>query len=201
MPSAYDDDLWRLVPEAAATPPAELVAFVESLGHADAALDVGCGDGRLTASLDAGALTIADVSPVALGRASARLANTRVSAGRAAPTAVELEPDAPLPLPDNAFDLVLCAETIEHVRDLQLLLSECRRVLRPGGRLAVTTPAHSRLTGLDVLARGFERRFPPLSPHLRFLTRRSLRELLSDFGFEPGDVRRTRGALLAVAVR
>ena len=54
---------------------------------------------------------------------------------------MELEPDAPLPLGDSVFDLVLCAETIEHVRDVQLLLSEARRVLRPGGALAVTTPA------------------------------------------------------------
>jgi ubiquinone/menaquinone biosynthesis C-methylase UbiE len=35
-----------------------------------------------------------------------------------------------------------------------MLLSEVRRVLEPGGRLAVTTPAHSRLTGLDVLLLG-----------------------------------------------
>ncbi len=201
MTSAYDDDLWRLVPDDGGPPPAELVEFVEGLGQVGDALDLGCGDGRLTVSLDAAALTIADVSAVALERASARLGEARGRSGRAAPAAVELEPDALLPLPDNAFDLVLCAETIEHVRDVQLLLSECRRVLRPGGRLAVTTPAHSRLTGLDVLARGFERRFPPLSPHLRFLTRRSLGALLSDLGFEPGDVRRTRGTLLAVAAR
>jgi 2-polyprenyl-3-methyl-5-hydroxy-6-metoxy-1,4-benzoquinol methylase len=95
---------------------------------------------------------------------------------------------------------VLCAETIEHVRDLQLLLSEARRVLRPGGRLAIATPAHSRLTGLDLLLRGFEQRFPPLSPHLRFLTRRSLAHLLRDLGFEPR-VRRDHGSLLAVAHR
>jgi ubiquinone/menaquinone biosynthesis C-methylase UbiE len=157
-----------------------------------AALDLGCGDGRLSALLDAEGLTLADVSDVALDRAARRLPGARV---------VALDPDAPLPLPDNAFDLVLCAETIEHVRDVQLLLSEARRVLRPGGRLAVTTPAHSRLTGLDVLVRGFERRFPPLSPHLRFLTRRSLRGLLEDLGFDPGPVRRSGGSLVVVASR
>ena len=92
-------------------------------------------------------------------------------------------------------------ETVEHVRDVQLLLSEARRVLRPGGRLAVSTPAHSRLTGLDILVRGFDRRFPSLSPHLRFLTRRSLHALLDDLGFEPGPIRRSHGTLLAVAVR
>jgi SAM-dependent methyltransferase len=191
-PSRYDDELWELAAADPGPPPAELVEFVRGLGRAEAALDLGCGDGRLTAELDAVQLTAADVSLVALERAAARLPGAATAA---------LEPDAPLPFTDNAFDLVLCAETIEHVRDLQLLLSEVRRVLRPGGRLALTTPAHSRLTGLDVLARGFERRFPPLSPHLRFLTRRSLVGLLRDQGFEPGDVRRRAGTLFAVASR
>ncbi len=191
MASAYDDDLWRLVPEEASPPPG-LAEFVTGLGSVGAALDLSCGDGRLSALLEASELTLADVSDVALQRAERRLPAARV---------VALTPDAPLPLPDNAFDLVLCTETIEHVRDVQLLLSEARRVLRPGGRLAVSTPAHSRLTGLDVLARGFERHFPPLSPHLRFLTRRSLRGLLDDLGFDPGPIRRSRGTLLAVATR
>lgn len=192
MPSRYDDELWGLVPEEPGAPPAHMVRFVESLGHAGAALDLGCGDGRLSTALDAAELTLADVSEVALVRAATRLPGART---------VALEPDAPLPLADNAFDLVLCAETIEHVRDVQLLLSEVRRVLKPGGRLALTTPAHSRLTGIDVALRGFERRFPPLSPHLRFLTRRSLARLLRELGFEPGRIRRERGSLLAVATR
>lgn len=192
MPSAYDDDLWRLVPNDPGPPPAPQVSFVAGLGHVDAALDLGCGDGRLSGHLDADELTLADVSDVALARAAARLPAAAIAA---------LDPDAPLPLPDNAFDLVLCADTVEHVRDVQLLLSEIRRVLRPAGRLAIVTPAHSRLTGLDVLARGFERRFPPLSPHLRFLTRRSLGRLLDDLGFDPGPIRRDGGSLLAVATR
>ena len=54
---------------------------------------------------------------------------------------VELEPTPRCRSTTARFDLVLCAETIEHVRDVQLLLSEIRRVLRPGGRLALTTPA------------------------------------------------------------
>jgi hypothetical protein len=94
---------------------------------------------------------------------------------------------------------VLCAETIEHVRDLQLLLSETRRVLRSGGTLAVTTPAYGRLTGLAVLAGGLECCFPPLSPHLRFLSRRSLRRLLEETGFDVRSLRRRSGTLLATA--
>jgi O-antigen biosynthesis protein len=191
--SSYDDELWELVPEDHRGPaPAHLAEFVRSLEPADRALDLGGGDGRLGAVLTAGELTVADVSSVALERARRRLPEARL---------VTLEPDAPLPLPDSGFDLVLCADVLEHVRDLQLLLSEARRVLVPGGRLAIATPAHGRVTGLDVLARGFERHFPPLSPHIRFLTRRSLGRLLDDMGFESVSIRRRRGYLLALARR
>jgi 2-polyprenyl-3-methyl-5-hydroxy-6-metoxy-1,4-benzoquinol methylase len=86
---------------------------------------------------------------------------------------------------------VLCAETIEHVRDVQLLLSEIRRVLRPGGTLALTTPANLP----------FGPSPDPLSPHLRFFTRRSLRRLLHELGFEVQSLRRHSGTLLARATR
>jgi len=180
------------VPDDGAPAPEHLAAFVRSLAPVQSALDVGCGDGRLAAELRANALTLADVSAVALERAARRVPEA---------THVELDPDAPLPFADSSFDLVLCAETLEHVRDVQLLLSEARRVLRPSGTLAVTTPAHGRATGLAIAAGGFEGRFDPLSPHLRFLTRRSLQGLLDGMGFEVRSLRRRRGTLLARATR
>jgi SAM-dependent methyltransferase len=180
--SRYDDELWERVPEEPGPPPAHLAAFVRGLGPVERALDLGCGDGRLSAELDAAELTAADVSALALERARRRLPSARF---------VELEPDAPLPLDDVAFDLVLCAETIEHVRDVQLLLSEIRRVLRPSGRLALTTPANLPLGP----------RPDPLSPHLRQLTRRSLSRLLSELGFDVASLRRRSGTLMAVAIR
>jgi SAM-dependent methyltransferase len=178
--SRYDDELWELVPEDPGPPPEHLRAFVRSLGRAERALDIGCGDGRLTAELDAAELTGADVSRVALERARRRLPGARIA---------ELEPDTPLPFEDGAFDLVLCAETIEHVRDVQLLLSETRRVLRPAGTLALTTPS----------ARMLVRPPDPLSPHLRMFTRRSLRGLLDGLGFAVRSLERRAGTLLARA--
>jgi SAM-dependent methyltransferase len=181
-PSRYDDELWALVPEEPGPPPEPLRRFVRSLGHAERALDLGCGDGRLTTDLDAGELTAADVSPVALERAARRLPDARI---------VELEPDAPLPFDDGSFDIVLCTETIEHIRDVQLFLSEIRRVLRPGGTLALSTPAHLPLARLPA----------PLSPHLRLLSRHSLRRLLDQLGFDVASLRRRSGTLFALATR
>jgi SAM-dependent methyltransferase len=142
--------------------------------------------------MDGGELTIADVAADALERAARRVPGA---------ARVELDPDAPLPLGDGEVDLVLLADAVEHVRDVQLLLSEARRVLRPGGRLAVSTPAHGRRTVLRLLVRGFESGFDPLSPHLRFLTARSLRGLLDALGFEVESLERRRGDLLALARR
>jgi SAM-dependent methyltransferase len=190
--SRFDDELWELVPEDPPPPPAQLARFVHSLGPAGRALDVGCGDGRLTAELQAAELTGADVSAVALARARHRLPAARL---------VELEPDAPLPLADAAFDLVMCAETLEHVRDTQLFVSELRRVMRPGATLALTTPAHGRQSAVPILARGFESVFDPLSPHLRHYTRRSLTRLLEQMGFELVAIHTARGSLLARATR
>ena len=192
MASPYDDEIWRLVPEEPGPPEPHLRDFVLSLPDVERALDLGCGDGRLTDDLRAARTVGADVSEVALQRARKRLPDAELRL---------VEPDQPLPFEDSSFDLVLCAETVEHVRDAQLLLSEARRVLRPGGELALTTPAHGRRTGLAIIGVGFERVFPPLSPHLRFLSRRSLATLLDDMGFDVGSLERRRGTLLARATR
>jgi ubiquinone/menaquinone biosynthesis C-methylase UbiE len=181
MGSRYDDELWELAP-VRDHPPHQRADWIGALEPARHALDLGCGDGTVSASIRADRLTLADVSAVALSRAQARLPEAE---------RVELEPDAPLPFADGTFDLVVCAETLEHVRDVQLLLSEARRVLEPRGRLAVTTPAH----------RGLMRVPDPLSPHLRFLTRRSLRRLLDGMGFDVRELRRSGGGLFALAAR
>lgn len=52
---------------------------------------------------------------------------------------VELSPDGTVPVDDGSVDLVLSTQVLEHVEDPALYLSECARVLRPGGSLVLTT--------------------------------------------------------------
>ena len=45
-----------------------------------------------------------------------------------------------LPFPNNAFDRVVTSEVLEHIWDCERAIVEMVRVLRPGGRIAVTVP-------------------------------------------------------------
>ena len=195
----YYEELWLGLPETLAPPDWELRRgfLVAEVRPGDRALDVGCGDGVFTAELAArGAQPVGvDVAEAALERA--RAGNTGLNFRR-------VPVDGPLPFADNAFDLAWASEVIEHVGDTARWLSEVRRVLAPGGRLLLTTPAHGRLR---LLLGGVERFSPPLGDHLHLYTRRSLRGLLEEFGFARIQVRSAGGppglrrVLLARAAR
>ncbi|WP_433264354.1 class I SAM-dependent methyltransferase [Actinosynnema sp. CS-041913] len=81
---------------------------------------------------------------------------------------------ASLPLRDRSVDVVANLQVIEHLWDQEGFLAECARVLRPGGRLLVTTP--NRITfspGRDT----------PLNPfHTRELAPDELAGLLTGAG-------------------
>ncbi len=48
--------------------------------------------------------------------------------------------NAGFPFPDESFDSALCTQVLEHVFDARTLLFEICRVLKPNGRLLITTP-------------------------------------------------------------
>ena len=91
----------------------------------------------------------------ALEHGAASVVGVDVDAGNVA-AAAELVPAATfleasvldLPFPDERFDLVTMFDVIEHVpaRTEPAALREVRRVLRPGGELALTTPLRHWLT-------------------------------------------------------
>lgn len=119
-------------------------------------LEIGPGTGHALTALagsvgPAGHVAGVDLSARMLGRAHRRL--TR--AGHAAAGAALIQGDAHcLPLADGAFDAVFMSFVLELIdtRQIPRVLGECRRVLRPGGRLAIVSlqltqppPAMTRL--------------------------------------------------------
>jgi ubiquinone/menaquinone biosynthesis C-methylase UbiE len=171
----YYEDLWRRLPAELEPPEWEVRSALlqRELRAGDRVLDLGCGAGRFSAlaAASGASTTGVDVAEAALKRARAAYPDLDF---RLAPT------DGPLPLDDNSFDLVWASEVIEHVADTAGWLSEARRVLAPGGRLLLTTPAHGRIR---LLLHGIERYSEPQGDHLHLYTARSLRGLLDDFGF------------------
>ena len=153
-------------------------------------LDLGCGAGRFLTLRPHGIGV--DVAEAALERAAANVggADLRLAAD-----------DGTLPLAHGSVDLVWCSETIEHVADALGLLQECRRVLRPGGRLLLTTPAHPLWRRTAIAVARLDAHFDPLGQHLRFFTARSLRGALVAAGLEPEPIRTRHATLVARAGR
>ena len=97
----------------------------------DKVLDLCCGHGNVTERLAA-----AGAAPVGLDFSAAMLAHAR----RRVPGGEFIEGDAQnLPFDDGAFDLVVSNLGVVHVPDQPRALAEIRRVLKPGGRFAMSS--------------------------------------------------------------
>jgi SAM-dependent methyltransferase len=53
-----------------------------------------------------------------------------------------------LGLPDGHFDMVIAAQVLEHILELERLAGEMKRLLAPGGELLVSAPSENRFYGL-----------------------------------------------------
>ena len=101
-------------------------------------LDVGCGDGRYLAAVARDAERPPRIVGVDI---SERILETARAAARAAgvePELVRANAEA-LPFEDGAFDVVLCAQVVEHLLDPAAGVAELARVLPRSGRLVLTT--------------------------------------------------------------
>lgn len=103
-------------------------------------LDLGCGDGRLTLRI---AATGADVTGV-----DASLA--MVAAARARGITADNASAESLPYQDASFDAVFSNAALHWVRDHDAMMSEVRRVLRPGGRFVAEMGGQGNIAAIRV---------------------------------------------------
>ncbi|MDX1972864.1 MAG: class I SAM-dependent methyltransferase [Candidatus Sumerlaeia bacterium] len=127
-------------------------------------LDVGCGTGMILQSYQKWSPVGADFSPLALQYCQSRGLKRTVRADVTR-----------LPFADNSLDLILALDLIEHVERHDLLIKEFQRVLRPGGCVMATVPAHPSLWSEHDVA----------LHHYRRYTRKSFAKLLRHGNLKP----------------
>jgi 2-polyprenyl-3-methyl-5-hydroxy-6-metoxy-1,4-benzoquinol methylase len=108
---------------------AKLLALVDS---GERVLDVGCSSGYLARPLaERGCRVVGlELDPAAAEEARAFCEDVLVG---------DVE-TMELPFEACSFDVVLCGDLLEHLRDPEAFLVRVRPLLRPGGRLVLTTP-------------------------------------------------------------
>ena len=88
--------------------------------------------------------------------------------------------------PDNSFDAIVSSHVLEHLFHPKDVLAECRRILRPGGRLIIATP-NSRALGYLVFGKSWLALDPPR--HLHIFSPQAIKQLMRDAGFSSIRVR------------
>ena len=181
------------------------LAAQEVVAPGDAVLDGACGTGDLAlAALKAGAgrVTGLDFSERMLDRA--RRKSTQVEWVHGDLLA--------LPFSDGSFDSATVGFGVRNVDDLALALRELRRVLRPGGRLAILEITQPRGPLRPFYALWFDRIVPLLGKALpggdaytylpasvkRFPTAERLADMLREAGFGDARVRLLAGSIVAL---
>jgi 2-polyprenyl-3-methyl-5-hydroxy-6-metoxy-1,4-benzoquinol methylase len=149
-------------------------------------LDLGCSPGHLAMALVKAGFEVqgVDLNPVWLAKYAPgwprrlRITHTNIE-------------QAPLPFASESFDLVIFTEVLEHIAitDPAVILGEIRRVLRPGGRMLLSTPNVANLSNVVAFIRGENVFWPPemfygsVDRHNREYTPSELLRLVEKVGF------------------
>ncbi len=142
-------------------------------------LEIGCSGGYLAERMVAAGSTVTGVELDPLAAERAREFCDQVIVGDTEAMELPFEP--------ASFDAVVCGDLIEHLRDPGALLARVRPLLKPGGRLVLTTPNVANWTiRLQLLFGRFRYTDRGIldRTHLHLFTRATLAECLARAGYE-----------------
>jgi SAM-dependent methyltransferase len=103
-------------------------------------LDLGCGDGQLTARIVASGAGVVGLDASAQMAAAARARGIEVAEGSA----------GQMPFEAHSFDAVFSNAALHWVRDQDAMMSEVHRVLKPGGRFVAELGGHGNIAAIRV---------------------------------------------------
>jgi methionine biosynthesis protein MetW len=156
--------------------PVVLAQVLAALPPGGRVLDIGCGSGGLLERLAGHAGYRAGVELSATAAAEA---------AKVADEVANLPIDGGLPFAPESFDVVVCADVLEHLPEPADALAAAARLCRPGGAVVVSVPNVAYWQARLRLLRGVWRYEPTGlfdTGHLRFLTRDTLLDLVSTSG-------------------
>jgi 2-polyprenyl-6-hydroxyphenyl methylase/3-demethylubiquinone-9 3-methyltransferase len=107
-------------------------------------LDIGCGGGFLAEEFAALGCRVTGVDPSQVSIDAARAH----AAGGGLHIAYRVGAGEKLPVPDAVYDVVCCCDVLEHVSDLDRVISETARALKPGGLYLFDTLNRTRKSKL-----------------------------------------------------
>lgn len=143
-------------------------------------LDIGCGAGRLGESIKA--RQIAEVWGVELDAMAAEAARRRLD------RVLNLDLEAELAeLSGQQFDVIICGDVLEHLRDPRAFLKRCRDWLTPTGQIIASIPNVGHHSVVSSLLDGnwtYEPAGLLDDTHTRFFTRREVEKLFFRAGYE-----------------
>ncbi len=167
--------------------PGRLAWFDRHVEWRDArVLDLGCAGGFLSEALARRGARVTGLDPAERAIEAARTHAAAAGLG----IRYEIGSGEEMPFADGAFDAVACVDVLEHVRDLDAVLGEVRRVLRPGGRFLYDTINRNPLATFAVVTLAEDvLRILPRGTHdpALFLKPASLAAALRRAGLEPGE--------------
>lgn len=145
----------------------------------DVILDLGCGIGHTLQFLSTipGVKRLIGIEPSAFALAEAKRRFPEAELHEA--FAEDLGAVA-----DGTCDAVVALAVMEHIYDTHRVLNELNRVLKPGGLVALYTTDFNLLKKVLVALFAFEKCFDVTGGHIRFFSRRSLRAVMEEHGFE-----------------